>query len=124
MVDLKHLVSSGFDLLSRLLPYFDFMPGIPISSLPVQPEAIRARQGATQADGSRAEFYTGARRAAGMLAKTEEWWRDHHHDIERHGYKLRPRYHPLWEPSWVDSRKDFYKSEDGQANIVRWSHFL
>lgn len=61
-------------------------------------------------------------RRAGTLVKTEEWWRDRYYDIERHGYQLRPRYHPLWVPSWIGSKKDFYKVEDGQANIVRLSY--
>ena len=55
--------------------------------------------------------------------KTEEWWRDRYYEIERHGYKLRPRYHPLWVPSWIEAKKDFYKVEDGQANIVSLSYF-
>jgi hypothetical protein len=60
-------------------------------------------------------------RRAGVLVKSEEWWRDHYYEIEIHGYKLRPRYHPLWEPSWIKSEKAFYSVEDGQATIVRWS---
>ena len=88
------------------------MPGI---SAAQQPEAV----GATDGAGSRT-----VTRIAGTLVKTEEWWRDHYYDIERHGYKLRPRYHPLWRPSWVGSKRDFYKVEDGQANIVSLSRFL
>jgi hypothetical protein len=61
-------------------------------------------------------------RRTGTLVKSEEWWRDHYYDIEIHGYKLRPRYHPLWEPSWIRSNKDFYSVEDGQPMIVSWSY--
>lgn len=57
-------------------------------------------------------------RRTGTLVKSEEWWRDHYYDFERRGYKLRPRYDPLWEPSWIKSKKDFYSVEDGQALIV------
>ena len=57
-------------------------------------------------------------RRTGTLVKSEEWWRDNYYDIERRGYKLRPRYDPLWEPSWIKSKKDFYSVEDGQASIV------
>jgi hypothetical protein len=86
------------------------MSGIPFTSVPIQlPDAVRA------IDGS--ESHTGTRRA-GTLVKSEEWWRDHYVDIGRHGYKLRPRYDPVWEPSWIESKKDFYKAEDGQATIV------
>ncbi len=85
------------------------MPGIPIM-VPVQPpDAVRAT------DGSGSQMST---RRAGTLVKSEEWWRDHYVDIGRHGYKLRSRYDPLWEPSWIGSKKDFYKAEDGQATIV------
>ncbi len=85
------------------------MPGIPIT-VPVQPpDAVRATD--------QSEFYTSTRRAR-TLVKSEEWWRDRYVDIERHGYKLRPRYDPLWEPSWIESKGDFYKAEDGRATIV------
>jgi hypothetical protein len=63
-------------------------------------------------------------RRTGTLVKSEEWWRDHYYDIEMHGYKLRPRYHPLWEPSWIKLKKDFYSVEDGQATIVRWAYAI
>ncbi|KAH9971427.1 kinase-like domain-containing protein, partial [Lactifluus volemus] len=49
----------------------------------------------------------------------EKWWRDHYLSIETHGYKLRPRYHPDWEPSWIKAGKVFYEVEDGQATISR-----
>ncbi|KAH9970468.1 hypothetical protein BJV74DRAFT_259645 [Russula compacta] len=64
------------------------------------------------------ESFRGTRQR-GTLVTSEEWWRDHYNDIERRGYRLRSRYHPLWEPSWVKSRKDFYSVEDGQATITR-----
>ena len=73
------------------------------------PDTVRATDGS--------ESHTNTRRI-GTLVKSEEWWRDHYVDIERHGYKLRPRYNPLWEPSWIESKRDFYKVEDGQATIV------
>ena len=88
------------------------MPGILITSPPVQPPAARVYNGS--------ESRTGTRQA-GTLVQSEVWWRDRYRDIEKHGYKLRPRYDPLWEPSWIESKKDFYKVEDGQANIVRLS---
>jgi hypothetical protein len=58
-------------------------------------------------------------RKAGTLVMTERWWRDRYDDIANHGYQLRPRYHPHWEPSWLKSGKDFYAVEDGQPTIVR-----
>ncbi|KAF8494179.1 kinase-like domain-containing protein [Russula emetica] len=33
--------------------------------------------------------------------------------------KLRPRYHPNWQPSWLKSGKDFYTVEDGEPTILR-----
>ena len=58
-------------------------------------------------------------RQAGTLVMTEHWWRDRYNDIEKQGYRLRPRYQPQWEPSWLKTGKDFYSAEDGQATIVR-----
>lgn len=58
-------------------------------------------------------------REVGALVPTEQWWRDRYNEIAEHGYKLRPRYHPNWQPSWLKSGKDFYTVEDGQATIVR-----
>jgi hypothetical protein len=86
-----------------------------VSGSPPLSEAV----GAT--DGSETPTLT---RQAGTLVKSEEWWRDHYYDIERHGYKLRSRYHPRWEPSWVESRRDFYSVEDGQALIVRFNYHI
>ncbi|KAH9045928.1 kinase-like domain-containing protein [Lactarius deliciosus] len=57
-------------------------------------------------------------RERGTLVKSELWWRDHYYDLEERGYKLRPRYHPRWKPSWINSKKDFFSVEDGQPTIV------
>lgn len=58
-------------------------------------------------------------RQAGSLVMTEQWWRDRYGQLAEHGYELRPRYHPRWQPSWLKSGKDFYTVEDGQPTIVR-----
>ena len=58
------------------------------------------------------------RRTIGTLFRNEEWWRDQYHDIYNCGYALRPRYHPMWEPSWIETGKDFFSVEDGQPSIV------
>ncbi|KAH8987529.1 kinase-like domain-containing protein [Lactarius hatsudake] len=58
-------------------------------------------------------------RERGTLVKSELWWRDHFYDLEERGYKLRPRYHPRWKPSWINSKKDFFSVEDGQPTITR-----
>jgi hypothetical protein len=58
-------------------------------------------------------------RQAGTLVMTERWWRDHYDAISELGYNLRPRYHPQWQPSWVNLGKDFFSVEDGQPSIVR-----
>ena len=55
---------------------------------------------------------------------TERWWRDRYVEIASHGYELRPRYHPRWQPSWLKSGKDFYVVEDGQPTIVRIVLFI
>jgi hypothetical protein len=58
------------------------------------------------------------RRQIGGLFRSELWWRDRYRDLEAHGYRLRNRYHPDWEPSWKKSGKDFFNAEDGQPTIV------
>ncbi|KAI9509439.1 kinase-like domain-containing protein [Russula earlei] len=58
-------------------------------------------------------------RAIGSLFRTERWWRDHYYHIKLSGYVLRPRYNPIWEPSWIRSGKDFFSTEDGQPCILR-----
>ncbi|KAI5116533.1 hypothetical protein M0805_005519 [Coniferiporia weirii] len=40
-----------------------------------------------------------------MLDTSEIWWRDHFNVLLEHGYRLRPRYHPDWRPSWFDDPK-------------------
>ena len=86
------------------------MPGIPITPIPIQlPGAVRATVGSESRPTTR---------RAGTLVKSEEWWREHYLDIQRHGYELRPRYNLHWEPSWIGSKTDFYRTEDGQATIV------
>ena len=62
---------------------------------------------------------TAPKRQVGGLVTTEQWWRDRYDETAEHGYQLRPRYHPNWQPSWLKSGKDFYTVEDGQPTIVR-----
>jgi hypothetical protein len=61
-----------------------------------------------------------AERQIGALFDSEQWWRDHYHELESHGYELRNRYRPDWEPSWKKSGKDFFLVEDGQATLVSY----
>ncbi|KAJ7092074.1 kinase-like domain-containing protein [Mycena belliarum] len=49
----------------------------------------------------------------GLLTPRECFWRDHHDWLEGCGYKLRPRYHPDWVPSWTGTNKDFSEMPDG-----------
>lgn len=58
-------------------------------------------------------------RQVGALGVTEEWWRDRYDEIAERGYQLRPRYKPNWQPSWLESGKNFYSAEDGQPSKVR-----
>jgi len=57
-------------------------------------------------------------REIGTLFPSETWWRDHYHELESHGYILRPRYHPDWKPSWKRSGKPFFSTEDGQPSLL------
>ena len=64
------------------------------------------------------------RRQIGGLFRSEIWWRDRYRDLEAHGYRLRNRYHPDWEPSWKKSGEDFFNAEDGQPTIVSKIHLV
>jgi hypothetical protein len=64
------------------------------------------------------------RREIGGLFRSEMWWGDRYHDFEAHGYKLRNRYHPEWEPSWKGSGRDFFDAEDGQPTIVSMTRLV
>lgn len=64
------------------------------------------------------------RREIGGLFRSEMWWRDRYRDFEAHGYRLRNRYHPDWNPSWKRSGKDFFDAEDGQPSIVSIVRFV
>jgi hypothetical protein len=51
------------------------------------------------------------------LGPGEMWWRDHYQWLKERGYLLRPRYDPAWVPSWLGTKKIWYKCEDG---TVAW----
>lgn len=54
----------------------------------------------------------------GILGRNERWWPRHHKWLEDSGYKLRPRFHPDWKPSWTSTKTPYYKFEDGQNHPV------
>ena len=58
-------------------------------------------------------------RQVGVRISTERWWRDRYNEIAEHGYELRHRCQPKWQPSCLKSGKDLYTVEDSEANIVR-----
>ncbi|KAI0248430.1 kinase-like domain-containing protein [Lactifluus subvellereus] len=58
-------------------------------------------------------------REIGGLFSSETWWRGCYRAIGEHGYRLRSRYNPDWQPSWKTSGKDFFDTEDGQATLLR-----
>lgn len=73
-----------------------------------------AKDGASEANGVQAASTT----AQGGLLQHERWWKDKYNEILERGYKLRPRYQPLWKPSWKKPKK-MLSVEDGQATAVR-----
>ncbi len=54
----------------------------------------------------------------GGLVNAEFFWRDHYKFLEDNGYRLRPRYSPDWEPSWIKFKKDPSECEDGYCQLV------
>ncbi|OCB88199.1 hypothetical protein A7U60_g4604 [Sanghuangporus baumii] len=53
-----------------------------------------------------------SRANASPLLSAEIAWRDRYEMLESHGYRLRPRYHPNWRPSWLDTKKPVSHHED------------
>ncbi|EJC99788.1 uncharacterized protein FOMMEDRAFT_112858 [Fomitiporia mediterranea MF3/22] len=53
------------------------------------------------------------------LTPSEKWWRDHYELLEKHGYRLRPRYRPEWTPSWKGTGKNPLRFEDNIWNKTR-----
>ncbi|KAF9073653.1 kinase-like domain-containing protein [Rhodocollybia butyracea] len=47
------------------------------------------------------------------LDRSETWWAQHFEWLKEHGYLLRPRYRPGWQPSWRAGKDSYWKYEDG-----------
>ena len=62
------------------------------------------------------------RRTIGLLFRNEEWWRNQYHGIYNCGYALRHRYHPMWEPSWIETGKGFVSVTSIAGR--RWESFI
>jgi len=60
------------------------------------------------------------RTAAGRynLLPAEIWWRERSELLEEHGYQLRPRLRPGWEPSWLGTERNPMYCEDS-LNLSR-----
>ena len=55
------------------------------------------------------------------LYSSEIFWRDRYDWLIQSGYKLRPRYHPDWAPSWqneTDVLKRLSSAEDSWGSLV------
>jgi serine/threonine protein kinase len=50
---------------------------------------------------------------SGFLSPSDVKWRDIFHWLHENGYKLRPRFHPDWVPSWKGTKKNPAACEDG-----------
>lgn len=54
-----------------------------------------------------------------VLRPSEIWWRDNYIWLLEQGYKLRPRYHPDWVPSWVaDEQIEFWRSAEDSIPLT------
>lgn len=53
-----------------------------------------------------------------FLTIGEEWWKAQYTWLLEAGYRLRPRYHPDWTPSWIASKVFAYLCEDAQKSWV------
>lgn len=52
------------------------------------------------------------------LVPKEVFWKDRHRYLKDHGYLLRPRYAPNWEPSWMGTNLDPNFCEDSILLLV------
>lgn len=59
-----------------------------------------------------------------ILLPSEKWWRSRYEFLHKHGYRLRSRYQPGWQPSWVTSGKPRFRCEDSYWNKVRMCAIL
>jgi hypothetical protein len=48
-----------------------------------------------------------------ILDRKERWWRDISSVLETYGYRLRPRYQPDWQASWLTTGEAHWFCEDG-----------
>ncbi|KAH8119827.1 kinase-like domain-containing protein [Phellopilus nigrolimitatus] len=53
------------------------------------------------------------------LLSSERWWRDHYEFLLSRGYQLRPRYHPGWKPSWLETDIIPFACEDSHRRITQ-----
>ncbi|KAI0049760.1 hypothetical protein FA95DRAFT_1604077 [Auriscalpium vulgare] len=67
-------------------------------------------------------YETATREGVYNLLPVEKWWTDRWQMLASRGYKLRPRYHPSWAPSWVGTRVDPAFCED--SIILHNAHVL
>jgi hypothetical protein len=51
--------------------------------------------------------------AYAVLNTAERWWRDVSSTLLRCGYRLRGRYQPNWQASWLTSGEPYFMCEDG-----------
>ena len=52
------------------------------------------------------------------LLPTELFWQVRYSHLAEHGYVLRPRYEPGWEPSWIGTNLDPEFCEDSIMSVV------
>ena len=118
-VQLDHACGSQFITADVPNSFSVFPPSPPAAVLPVSTNPIVILYSCSASmPGFPAGITEAPLREIGGLFPSEVWWRDRYHDIEASGYRLRPRYHPGWQPSWKESGQDFFTTEDGQATIV------
>ncbi|THH04862.1 hypothetical protein EW146_g10061 [Bondarzewia mesenterica] len=70
----------------------------------LSPEQLKVYQAATE-------------RGLFNLLPDEVYWRDRYDLLLSHGYRLRPRYHPEWKPSWIGTRIDPTFCEDSITSV-------
>ncbi|KAI0077232.1 hypothetical protein K474DRAFT_1675023 [Panus rudis PR-1116 ss-1] len=65
-----------------------------------------------------AEYAVLTRKGHWDLSPSELFWRDRYEFLSSKGYNLRPRLHPSWKPSWINTNRDPDFCEDSIISLL------
>lgn len=80
-----------------------------------EPMSVEVRRALAKVDRYLAEHRTAMKE--GRLMQHEIFWRDHYDWLKEKGYVLSPRYSPQWEPSWINTDKDWSECANSNDHV-------